>query len=100
MNESITLTMSSPPSPIVTYKLTKYERARIIGGRALQLSLGAFPLVEVNPGESPIDIATKELERGVLPVIIRRKLPNGNYVDIPLKELIDKGGEKNGRGGE
>ena len=99
MSETIILTMSSSSSPIVTYKLTKYERARIIGGRALQLSLGAFPLVEVKPGESPIDIATKELERGVLPVIIRRKLPNGSYVDIPLKDLIEKG-EEHGRGGE
>ncbi len=75
--------MSSQP-----YRLTKYERARIIGGRALQLSLGAFPLVEVFPGESPIDIATRELEKGVLPVIIRRKLPNGTYVDISLQELL------------
>ena len=77
--------MSSQP---YSYRLTKYERARIIGGRALQLSLGAFPLVEVMRGESPIDIATRELERGVLPVIIRRKLPNGEYVDISLQELL------------
>ena len=54
----------------------------------MQLSLGAFPLVEVFPGESPIDIATRELEKGVLPVIIRRKLPNGTYVDISLQELL------------
>ena len=73
------------------YKLTKYERARIIGGRALQLSLGAFPLVEVKPGESPIDIATRELEKGVLPVIIRRKMPDGTYVDISLRELLQMG---------
>lgn len=68
--------------------LTRYERARIIGGRALQLSLGAFPLVEVKPGDTPIDIAQRELEVGVLPVIIRRKKPDGTYVDIPLKDLL------------
>jgi len=68
--------------------LTRYERARIIGGRALQLSLGAFPLVEVRPNDTPIDIAQRELEKGVLPVIIRRKRPDGTYVDIPLKELL------------
>jgi len=68
--------------------LTRYERARIIGGRALQLSLGAFPLVEVKPGDTPIDIAQRELEAGVLPVIIRRKKPDGTHVDVPLKELL------------
>ncbi|MCF8885461.1 MAG: DNA-directed RNA polymerase subunit K [Nitrososphaerota archaeon] len=68
--------------------LTKYEKARIIGGRALQLSLGAFPLVEVKPGDTPIDIAKRELEAGVLPIIIRRRKPDGTYVDIPLKQLL------------
>ncbi|MEM1583266.1 MAG: DNA-directed RNA polymerase subunit K [Nitrososphaerota archaeon] len=68
--------------------LTKYEIARIIGGRALQLSLGAFPLVEVKPNDSPIDIAKRELEAGVLPIIIRRRKPDGTYVDIPVNELL------------
>ena len=68
--------------------LTRYERARIIGGRALQLALGAFPLVEIKPGDTPIDIAQRELEAGVLPVIIRRKRPDGTYIDIPLRELL------------
>jgi DNA-directed RNA polymerase subunit K/omega len=72
-------------------RLTKYEKARIIGGRALQLSLGAFPLVEVLPGDSNIDIAKREFERGILPIIIRRKRVDGSYVDIPLKELLKNG---------
>ncbi len=68
--------------------LTRYEKARIIAGRALQLSLGAFPLVEVRPNDTPIDIARREFEAGVLPIIIRRRRPDGTYVDIPLKELL------------
>ncbi|MDW7985815.1 MAG: DNA-directed RNA polymerase subunit K [Nitrososphaerota archaeon] len=68
--------------------LTKYEIARIVGGRALQLSLGAFPLVKVEPGDTPIDIAKRELEAGVLPIIIRRRKPDGTYVDIPVNELL------------
>jgi len=77
--------------PSIDYKgLTKYEKARIIGGRALQLSLGAFPLVETKPGDTVIDIAKRELEAGVLPIIIRRKRPDGSYVDIPLQELLEK----------
>lgn len=74
--------------PIQYMRLTRYERARIIGGRALQLSLGAFPLVEVKPNDTVIDIAKRELEAGVLPIVIRRKLPDGSYVDIPLQELL------------
>jgi len=68
--------------------LTRYEKARIIAGRALQLSLGAFPLVEVRPNDTPIDIARREFEAGILPIIIRRRRPDGTYVDIPLKELL------------
>jgi len=68
--------------------LTRYEKARIIAGRALQLSLGAFPLVEIRPGDTPIDIAQREFEAGVLPIIIRRRRPDGTYVDIPLRELL------------
>ncbi|MCS7135666.1 MAG: DNA-directed RNA polymerase subunit K [Nitrososphaerota archaeon] len=70
--------------------LTRYEKARIIGGRALQLSLGAFPLVATKPGDTVIDIAKRELEAGVLPIIIRRKRPDGSYVDIHLQDLLEK----------
>lgn len=68
-------------------RLTKYEITKIIGGRALQLSLGAFPLVEPRPTDTAFDIAKRELELGVLPVIVRRHLPGGGYVDISLREI-------------
>lgn len=68
--------------------LTRYEKARIIAGRALQLSLGAFPLVPIKPDDTPIDIARREFEAGVLPIIIRRRRPDGTYVDVPLKDLM------------
>jgi len=74
-----------------TYPLTKYERARILGGRALQISLGAFPLVEVRPGDTHLDIAIREFESGILPIVVRRKRPNGSYEDIPLAELLKSG---------
>lgn len=54
-----------------TIKLTRYERARIIGARALQISMGAPVLLEDDSGE-PIDIAFRELEMGVIPVTIKR----------------------------
>ena len=72
-------------------KLTKYERARIIGARALQLSMGAVPLIPIEelPSKDPLVIAEEELRRGVLPVTIRRVLPDGRYQNIPLKWLLE-----------
>lgn len=71
-------------------KLTRFERARIVGARALQISMGAPILVDVSEGfSSPIDIAIKELEAGILPITIRRVLPDGTYQDIPLKWLLE-----------
>ncbi|MBS7632940.1 DNA-directed RNA polymerase subunit K [Candidatus Bathyarchaeota archaeon] len=70
-------------------KLTRFEKARIVGARALQISMGAPILVDASEGNlSPIDIAIKELETGMLPMTIRRTLPDGTYQDIPLKWLL------------
>ena len=52
-------------------KMTRYERARIIGARALQISLGAPVLLEIDKGE-PIDLAMAELEQGVIPITVKR----------------------------
>jgi DNA-directed RNA polymerase subunit K/omega len=71
-------------------KLTRFEKARIVGARALQISMGAPIIVEVSEGfSSPISIALKELEAGILPMTIRRTLPDGTYQDIPLKWLMN-----------
>ena len=72
-------------------KLTRFEKARIVGARALQISMGAPILVEVSEGfSSPIDIALKELEANILPITVRRTLPDGTYKDIPLKWLLEE----------
>ncbi|MEM3769828.1 MAG: DNA-directed RNA polymerase subunit K [Candidatus Bathyarchaeia archaeon] len=74
-------------------RLTRFEKARVVGARALQISMGAPILVDVSEVySSPIDIALKELEAGILPITIRRTLPDGTYQDIPLKWLLE--GEK------
>jgi len=60
-----------------------------VGARALQISMGAPILVEVEGTfTSPIDIALRELESGILPITIRRTLPDGTFQDIPLKWLL------------
>jgi len=51
--------------------------------------MGAPILVEPSGTLSnPIDIAIKELESGILPITIRRTLPDGAYQDIPLEWLL------------
>jgi DNA-directed RNA polymerase subunit K/omega len=53
--------------------LTKYEVARLIGARALQLSMGAPPLVKVDTEHTSfIEIAEVELEKGVIPLNVVR----------------------------
>jgi len=71
-------------------RLTKYERARIIGARALQIAMGAPILIDLSlvPEKDTVKIAMKELELKVLPITIRRRLPSGHYQDIPLKWLL------------
>ena len=70
-------------------KLTRFERARIVGARALQIAMGAPPLMQPSENVSnPIDIALQELESGILPITIRRTLPDGTYQDIPLRWLL------------
>lgn len=53
-------------------KYTRYERARIIGTRALQISMGAPVLVKTKRTD-PIDIATLEMEKGVIPITVKRR---------------------------
>jgi DNA-directed RNA polymerase subunit K/omega len=71
--------------------LTRYEKARIVGARALQISFGAPILIEKpNDVIDPIKIAQLELKSEILPLTIRRKLPSGEYQDIPINKLILK----------
>jgi DNA-directed RNA polymerase subunit K/omega len=53
-------------------ELTKFELARIIGARALQLANGAPPLIEVKEGATAVSIAMEELELGVIPLVVLR----------------------------
>ncbi len=69
-------------------KLTRFEKARIVGARSLQLAMGAPPFMTIDKNlRDPIAIASAELEDGALPVSIRRTLPNGVFQDIPIRAL-------------
>jgi DNA-directed RNA polymerase I, II, and III subunit RPABC2 len=74
---------------ITTKYLTKYEKARVLGARALQISKNAPVMVNLDPGEwDPLKIAEKELLAKKIPFIIRRYLPNNTYEDWKLDELL------------
>ncbi len=69
-------------------KFSKYERARIIGARGLQISMDAPLLIEMNENEldsmnfDPLKIAEKELDSGVLPISISKPMPQRKEEDI------------------
>ena len=65
--------------------MTRFEKARIMGARALQLSLGAPPFIPIpKTARISLDIAMEELEQRVIPITSRRVLPNGDYQNIPI----------------
>ncbi|TVU46307.1 hypothetical protein EJB05_05833 [Eragrostis curvula] len=68
--------------------MTKYERARILGTRALQISMNAPVMVELEGETDPLEIAMKELRARKIPFTIRRYLPDGSYEDWGVDELI------------
>ena len=72
-------------------QLTRFEKTRIAGARALQLSLGA-PLLAIVPDEviDVVELAIIELESNALPISLRRSFPDGMYVDIPISVLQRK----------
>jgi len=68
--------------------ITKYEKAKILGERAKQINAGAEPFVEVE--EEIIDgylIALAEFEQKMIPMIVRRPLPNGGSEYWRLADL-------------
>jgi len=73
------------------HEFSKYERARILGARSLQISMDAPLLIKMEGEElenlhfDPLKIAQKELDSGVLPITVNRPMPIKR--DEKLKEL-------------
>jgi len=68
-------------------KFTRFEVARLLGARTLQISLGAPVLVKTELVESD-EIAKQEFRECMLPITIKRKLPSGEEVVIDVKAAI------------
>ena len=66
---------------------SKYEKARMLGSRALQIAMGAPFLIKLNEkklkeiGFNPVEIAKMEFEADVLPITVRRPLPGGKHLE-------------------
>lgn len=62
-------------------EFTKYEHARIIGARALQISMGAPFMVKLTDedlkgmGYNPVEIAKLEFSKGLIPISVKRPMP-------------------------
>jgi DNA-directed RNA polymerase subunit K len=87
-------------------KFTRYEIARILGARSLQLAMDAPVLLKLSPEEEEelnydtLRIAEKELEAEVLPITVRRPLPkrSGKIIkklsEEEIKEKLEKEAEQ------
>jgi DNA-directed RNA polymerase subunit K len=77
-------------------RFTKYERARILGSRALQISMGAPYLVKMSKEKleeikySPLEIAKLEFDAGVIPITVIRPLPEIGKERLEEKKPAEK----------
>ena len=87
-HEQIEITSKDNQILIGPPTLTRFEKARIMGARALQLSLGAPVFIEIpENATTSLEIAMQELKLRVIPIVIKRTLPNGDYQTIPLEQF-------------
>ena len=77
-------------------EFTKYERARIIGARGLQVSMDAPLLLKISEEDlngvnyDPLKIAEMELEGGVLPITVTQPLPEKREMDIEKVKIEER----------
>ncbi|KAI8815114.1 RNA polymerase, subunit omega/K/RPB6 [Cladochytrium replicatum] len=95
MNGAVSGAINGPPSSkaipkdqrMTTPYMTKYEKARLLGTRALQLSMNAQPMVDLQGESDPLVIAMMELREKRIPLMVRRYLPDGSYEDWAVSEM-------------
>jgi DNA-directed RNA polymerase subunit K len=68
----VTTSKTKNKTPSFPFEYTRFERARIIGARALQIAMGAPVLIETAKID-PLDVARREFEKGVIPITVRRR---------------------------
>ena len=68
--------------------LTKFEKIRVLGARATQISEGAPSTVDTTGLTDAMVIAKKELSENKLPLVIQRVYPDGKILEIPVMEML------------
>tara|TARA_B100002052_G_C15818177_1_gene569220 strand:- start:631 stop:915 length:285 start_codon:yes stop_codon:yes gene_type:complete len=87
-SEIINLTRSGQTEHKITLPyITKYERARILGVRATQISMNSPVVIETNGLTDPLEIALEEYKQKKIPLIVRRYLPDKTYEDWKLTDF-------------
>jgi len=69
-------------------RLTRFEVARIISARALQIALGAPVLVKSDKTDA-IELAKEEFRKMLVPVTIRRTLPSGEIRIVAIRKAVE-----------
>tara|TARA_Y100000310_G_scaffold267709_1_gene279841 strand:- start:11210 stop:11461 length:252 start_codon:yes stop_codon:yes gene_type:complete len=70
---------------------TRFEKARLVGSRALQISMGAPFKVKLSQKDlkrikyNPVEIAKMELEKNVIPIDIRRPITKSGSKEEVVK---------------
>jgi len=68
--------------------LTKFEKIRVLGARATQISEGAPSTGDTTGLTDAMAIAKKELSENKLPLVIQRVYPDGKILEIPVMEML------------
>lgn len=68
-------------------RLSKFEKVRILGQRAEQISMGAPPLVDITGLSDALSIAEKEFLERKIPFVVERKYPDGSIRKLKLSEM-------------
>ena len=68
-------------------KINKFEKVRILGFRATQLSMGAPPFVDITGLTDALSIAEKEFDENKIPFTLKRTFPNGKTHEISVVKL-------------
>ena len=72
----------------MTKYMTKYEKARVLGIRAKQISLGSIINISINDNDvEPYFIALQEFNQKKINMILRRYLPDGSFEDWHINDL-------------
>ncbi|MCX8178746.1 MAG: DNA-directed RNA polymerase subunit K [Candidatus Aenigmarchaeota archaeon] len=75
-------------------RLTRFEVARIIGARSLQIFLGAPVLIKTDSSD-PMEIAEQEFKQVKIPMTIKRPMPDGSKEIVDIKKAIKNWVEEN-----